>query len=254
MFRVRSLALVLLLLGPAPLSAGPLRGVVFVAGGVGGLDPLQVWAPLAFSWAEVPHEVRVFEWTHGICRPIKDLRDRAHLLAQAKLLADAVTAVKTQAPERPVYLVGHSAGAGLVLAAAEQLPPGSIERIVLLSAAVSPTYDLRPALRSTRGEIVSFHSSHDRLLLDWGTSLFGTVDRLYGPAAGLKGFVRPEQLDEEGRRLYARLVEVPWAWKRLLEWHGGWHHSTTMPAFLAVQVAPRLKPNLPGLENGPQMR
>src|SRR5438874_3847 len=80
------------------------------------------------------------------------------------------------------------AGAGLGLAAAAQLPAGTVERVVLLSAAVAPTYDLRPALTATRGEIVSFHSSLDRVLLDWGTSQFGTVDRVYGPAAGLSGF------------------------------------------------------------------
>jgi pimeloyl-ACP methyl ester carboxylesterase len=250
-------ALILLMLpvgAPAAVPGGARPGVVFVAGGIGGMDPLQVWAPLAFDWAGVPHEVCVFEWTHGVGRPFLDLCDHDDLLAQARKLADAVARVKAQAPDRPVYLVGHSAGAGLCLAAAELLPPGHVERVVLLSAAVSAEYDLRPALRRTTREIVSFHSTFDRVNLHLGTTLFGTVDRVFGAAAGLDGFRPPEGIDEEGRCLYGRLVQVGWGPECLLEGHGGWHHSTTMPGFLALQVAPWLMPPLPRLETAAPRR
>jgi pimeloyl-ACP methyl ester carboxylesterase len=213
-----------------------------VAGGISGLDPIQWWAPEALAWAEVRHEVRVFEWTHGKGRPFRDLRDREHLLTQAARLAEEVRAVLAREPVRPVYLVGHSAGAALVLAAAERLPAGSVERVVLLSAAVSPDYDLRPALRAARREVVSFHSTLDRVFLDWGTRLFGTADRVYGPSAGLDGFRVPAGLGEPDRALYARLVQVPWRPQRLLGLHGGLHHSTTSPGFLAVQLGPWLRP------------
>jgi pimeloyl-ACP methyl ester carboxylesterase len=250
MFRTRQTAGILLLTLGALLGRpgagraeppGP-RGVVFVAGGIGGLDPLQAWAPLALPWAGVPHEVRVFEWTHGKGRPLRDLQDTPHLLGRARQLAGLVLEVRAREPDRPVYLVGHSAGAGLVLAAAGQLPPASLERVILLSAAVSPGFDLRPALRATRREVVSFNSVLDRFFLDWGTRRFGTVDRVYGPSAGLDGFRTPAGLDGEGRRLYRRLVQVPWKFEMLREGRGGLHHSTTMPVFLACQLAPWLKP------------
>jgi pimeloyl-ACP methyl ester carboxylesterase len=141
-----------------------------------------------------------------------------------------------------VFLVGHSAGGALVLAAAERLPPGTLERVVLLSAAVSPVYDLRPALRATRCQIVSFHSWLDCLWLDLGTSRFGTVDRVYGPSAGNTGFVVPAGLDAEGEALYGRLVQLGWKPDMLLCSRGGLHHSTIMPVFLARHVAPLLKP------------
>jgi pimeloyl-ACP methyl ester carboxylesterase len=215
------------------------RAVVFVVGGIGGLDPLQLWAPLTLPHAGVSHEIRVFEWTHGKFRFLRDLQDARHLQTEADRLADKVS--EALARGRPVYLLGHSAGAGLVLAAAGRLPPGSLERVVVLSGAVSPTYDLRPALRAARGGVVSFHSTCDRFALGWGTSQFGTVDRAYGPAAGRDGFREPADLDEEGKALYARLVQRPWRWGMLLEGCSGSHHGPTMPLFLARHVAPWLR-------------
>jgi pimeloyl-ACP methyl ester carboxylesterase len=214
-----------------------------VVGGIGGLDPVQVSAPLTLPLAGVPHEVRVFEWTHGKGRLLRDLQDTRYLLAQGGRLADEVRALKEESPERPVYLMGHSAGAAVVLAAAERLPPETLERILLLSAAVSPGFDLTAALRATRQEIVAFHSTCDRLTLGLGTSLFGTADRVYGPSAGLDGFELPDGLDDEDRHLYGRLVQVPWRIDRFYECCGcGPHHGTCMPLFLARRVAPWLMP------------
>jgi pimeloyl-ACP methyl ester carboxylesterase len=231
-----------LALGAAgPPCAGPC-GVVFVVGGVGGLDSLGLSARWALPAAGVPHEVRELDWTHGKLRLLRDLQDTRHLLLKADELADQVRAYKAEYPERPVYLVGHSAGAGLILATAERLPPAAVERLVLLSPAVSPAYDLRPALRATRGEIVSFCSGWDWVFLDWGTSLFGTVDRVYSPSAGHGGFVKPDDLDEEGRELYRRLVQVPWRWECLFDGRGGGHTSTSMPLFVYKHVAPWLRP------------
>src|SRR5262249_27658437 len=153
--------------------------------GVGGIDPLGTAAKWALRQSGVPHEVRDFVWTHGTGSLLKDLQDTQHLMCKADDLAIEVRKIKAEEPWRPVYLIGHSGGAGLVLATAERLPPDTLERVILLSAAVSPSYDLRPALLATKREIVSFHSHLDRFWLDWGTSQFGTIDRVYGPSAGL---------------------------------------------------------------------
>jgi pimeloyl-ACP methyl ester carboxylesterase len=223
---------------PAPHSAG----VVFIVGGIGGLDPLVLSARLALPAAGVPHEVREFDWTHGKCRFLRDLQDTRYLLQRAEELAAQIRTLKADDPNRPVYLVGHSAGAALVLAAAEHLPPASVERIVLLAPAVSPTFDLRPALRATRGEIVAFTSTFDRFVLDWGTSVFGTVDRVYSPSAGLLGFREPDALDEQERAEYRRLVQAPWRWECLFEGRGWGHHGTTTPLFVYKRLAPWLTP------------
>lgn len=223
--------------------SGPTRpGVVFVIGGVGGIDLLGWSACQALPRAGVLHEVRNVVWTHGRGRILKDLQDREHLLAMAGWLAGEVRRLQAAEPGRPVYFLARSGGAGVALAAAETLPPDTLERIVLLSAAMSPAHDLRPALRATRGGIVSCYSPHDRLILGWGTSRFGTADRVYGPAAGLCGFVPPTDLDADGRRLYARLVQVPWQPWMLRYGFGGAHVGDSLPAFVGHVITPWLAP------------
>jgi hypothetical protein len=217
-------------------------GVVIVVCGIGGIDFVGISSQWALPRAGVRHEIREFRWTHGKGRLLRDLQDTQHCLRKANELAAEVHRIKAQDPERPVYLVGKSGGTGLVLAAAEQLPPQTLERIILLAAAVAPTYDLRPALRATKHEIVSFYSPYDQLVLNWGTRQFGTIDRYYGASAGLHGFMILPDLSASDYALYDRLVQVKWNPAMILEGHLGIHIGTSMPAFVAKEVAPWLKP------------
>jgi pimeloyl-ACP methyl ester carboxylesterase len=221
-------------------------GVVFLVSGIGGLSPLAPAAKVALPLAGVEHELREFQWQHGKGRYLRDLQDSEYIMEKATELASEARRVHESEPNRRVYLVGHSAGTAVVIHAVEMLPPGSVERVILLSSALSPNYDLTSALRATHGEIVSFYSQLDRMVLDWGTRQFGTADRFYVPAAGLSGFAIPANLDADGKIAYERLVQVPWTVDKALDFQGGWHHSTTMPWFLARQVAVWLKdPALP---------
>ncbi len=213
------------------------QGVIFTVGGVGGFDLLGQSAQWAFPRAGLPHEVRDFVWTHGWGQVFKDLQDHRHLTRKATELADQIKRLKEADAHRPVYLVGKSGGSALVLVAAEQLPTDTLERIVLLSAAVSPDYDLTPCLRASKRGIVSFHSRHDRFILGWGTKEFGTADRVYGPAAGLCGFQVPAGLDPEDRALYDRLVQVAWNPAMVRSGHVGTHLGTSLPGFLRKEVA-----------------
>lgn len=218
------------------------RGVVFVVGGVGGWDILGPASQWELPRVGIHHEIRDFVWTHGFGQPFKDLQDQDHLLRKAEMLAEEIRKVKKRDPQCPVYLIGKSGGAGLVLAAAERLQPDTLERIILLSAAVSPNYDLRPALRATWGEIVSYFSDNDQFVLGWGTTHFGTIDRVYGPSAGLHGFVQPAKVTPEDRLLYRRLIQIPWTSAMILEGHFGAHTGTSLPSFVGYEIAPWLRP------------
>jgi hypothetical protein len=227
---------------PRTVQSAGKRGLVIIVGGIGGTDIAGFAAQWSLPRVGIQAEIREFRWQHGRGHYLRDLQDMRNALQKAADLAREIYRIKAGDPERPIYLVGKSGGSGLVLAAAEQLPPGTLERIILLSAAVAPSYDLRPALRATKHELVSFYSPFDLFILGWGTNHFGTIDRVYGPSAGLRGFVVPKSLSAEDRQLYDRLVQLPWNPSMILEGHAGGHLGTSMPAFIAKEVAPWLKP------------
>lgn len=216
-------------------------GTVFVVGGVGGWDPMGKSARLVFPAAGVQHRVYDFIWTHGIGRSLSDLTDTTHLAKKAEELAALILACKQAAPDRPVYLVAKSGGTGLALLATERLPANTLERTILVSAAIKPDYDLRPALRATRRELVSFYSNRDRLVLGWGTRTFGTVDRAYCAGAGKVGFQYPADIDDEGKALYQRIVQVHWRPSMLLQGYLGGHSRTSYPLFVRAHIAPWLR-------------
>jgi pimeloyl-ACP methyl ester carboxylesterase len=225
----------------SPANPSATGGVVFVVAGIGGIELLYDNARSVLPRSGTSYDLREFSWQHGKGRLLRDLQDTKHIDQKAVELAEQIRQAKQHDPDRPVYLIGHSAGAGLVLEAARQLPPLTVERIILLSAAVSPTYDLRPALHATRREIISYYSSNDTLVLGLGTMGFGTVDRVHCPAAGMSGFEVPENPSKEDQRLYDRLVQVPWKPEMLLQFDSGGHNSTVTPTFLSRHVVPWLK-------------
>jgi hypothetical protein len=225
---------------PPPRAQPYPPGIIFIVGGIGGIDITGTLAQMSLPRAGVPHEIRDFIWTHGVGHFLKDLQDTRHVLKKAVELAELIRRARAENPDRPIFIIAKSGGAGLALAAAETLPPGTLERIILLSAAVSPTYDLRGALRATHGEIISFYSRNDQLILNWGTRNFGTIDRIYGPSAGLQGFVVPSDFSAEDRALYERLIQVPWSARNIWQGHTGGHSGNSSPAFLANEVAPWL--------------
>jgi pimeloyl-ACP methyl ester carboxylesterase len=216
--------------------------LVIVVGGIGGIDLVGPALRLSSPHVGLHHEVRNFIWTHGVGQFFKDLQDAPHTIRKAEELAHEIRRAREADPDRPIYLVGKSGGAGLSLMAAEQLPPETLERIILLNAAVTPSYDLRSALRAVKGELVSFYSPADWLILGWGTWQFGTIDRVHGPSAGLCGFVKPAGLSPEDQALYSRVVQVAWSPAMICEGYTGGHFGTCLPGFVGKEVAPWLKP------------
>ena len=123
-----------------PQSPSTPPGIVFQVGGVGGIGLMGLTTRWSLPRAGLPHEIREFTWTHGKGHVLLDLQDTRHCMAKAQELAEEIRKVKADQPDRPVYVLAHSGGG--VVTAAELLPGTTIERIVLLSAAVS-NYDLR---------------------------------------------------------------------------------------------------------------
>src|SRR5205807_9465519 len=153
------------------------QGIVYAVDGAGDFEATSASLRQAVADAGLPLCVETFDWSHGFGRVLADHLDYEYALWQGRRLACLIAARRQAYPQWPIYVVGHSAGSAVALAAADALPPGSIDRLLLLAPAVSACYDLRPALRSTRAGVDVFFSRRDRLFLGLGTALFGTADR-----------------------------------------------------------------------------
>jgi pimeloyl-ACP methyl ester carboxylesterase len=185
----------------------------------------------------IPLHVERVRWSHGRGRILADQVDACNVEVEGRRLAASVAAWRASCPSWPVYLVGHSAGCAVVLSAAEALPPGSVERVVLLAPAVSADYDLRPTLACARRGVDVFTSCKDWWALGVGTRLLGTTDRRWAPAAGRVGF-RPVLGCPTDAELYRKLHEHPW--DPAVAWSGnrGGHYGTYTTAYLDAYVLP----------------
>jgi pimeloyl-ACP methyl ester carboxylesterase len=213
--------------------------VVIVANGSGDFRTVTRGLIQAVTETAAPLQIETYVWSHGYGRYILDHVDHTNHLNHAHPLAVQVAAYRQACPNRRIYLVGHSAGCAVVLAAAEMLPPDSVDRIILLSPSVCETYDLRPALRTARCSIDVFHSSEDRVILGVAMRFVGTADHGCHTAAGRYGF-RPIIACPADAALYSKLRQHPW--DPVLEWtgHTGGHYGNNEAAFLRTYVLPLL--------------
>jgi pimeloyl-ACP methyl ester carboxylesterase len=214
--------------------------VVFVANGSGGLHTVDPALRRALADAHAPLQVECVDWSHGTCMFLLDHLNRHNHHSSARTLAAQVTACRERSPGSKIYLVGHSTGCAVVLAAASSLPPGSVDRIVLLSPSVSAGYDLRPALACACEGIDVFLSRRDYWFLGVGMRLIGTADGHLGSAgAGRRGFHPPLSTAADAE-VYSRLRQYSWdpSWK----WtgHTGGHYGNNHTEFLRAYVVPLL--------------
>lgn len=203
-------------------------------------------------------------------RNLSDLPNNRRLCEQfARRIGDYLR----EYPGRPVDIIGYSGGGALAVMTAEALPPGvTLDRIILLGAALSPDYDLSTALSRCRRGIVNFYSSADCLVLGAGTKLYGTIDRRKTPAAGHVGFRVPQEARDirgagppgeprpaadtrPGRPRgdastrpggpqggpYAKLTQIAWTPSMWRLGHDGGHFGWVARQWTAEVVAPWLK-------------
>jgi pimeloyl-ACP methyl ester carboxylesterase len=225
-----------------PPSAPDPRGVVFVANGSGDFRTVSSNLGRVMAETSTPLQIETVPWSHGFCRYATDHLDHANHVHQGSRLAAEVTAYRQAYPGRKVYLIGHSAGCAVVLAAAERLPADSVDHLILLAPSVCVTYDLRPALRIVRCGIDVFHSDKDSVILGLGTRIVGTADHGCRTAAGQYGF-GPVCTCPADAALYSKLRQHPW--DPVVAWSGhcGGHYGSNQVGFLRAYVLPLLVAN-----------
>jgi pimeloyl-ACP methyl ester carboxylesterase len=231
------------------------RGLVIVLPGIEGRSAYNVNLARGLDEGGVASAIEIFDWNTPLPGgALINLTDLERNRRQASRLAEKIIAYQEAYPGRAVHLVGHSGGGGLAVLTLETLPEErSITAAVLLAASISPTYDLSDALRRTRYGMFNYYSQRDVGFLKLGTSLFGNIDRGYGPAAGAVGFRQPSDLNDDGRHQYRRLHQIPWTRKMSSSGHSGSHVGWTNPRFVRKYLAPLINEQQmsPGRAMGP---
>jgi hypothetical protein len=225
-----------------PPQAMPSHARVLVIGGVGSLDWCGIALRRLVRTRKLPYTVDVVPWGLGFGRWYADLTDVANRDAKARLIADKIQLAKAHESTVPVFVVAKSGGSGVAIKALELLDENSIERVVLLAPAVSPTYDLTAALRAVRREIVVFWSPLDLVFLGAGTRVLGTIDRVKTKSAGLVGFRLPSERASEPMPTggYAKLRQIRWNFRMAASGNFGGHMGPDSPLFLGRYVLPLL--------------
>jgi pimeloyl-ACP methyl ester carboxylesterase len=231
------------LIQPRTLDAALLdQGMTFVLPGIESESIFTYGMCDGLQDGGVEGAIRVFNW--GLPFPggyLANLTrvDRNH--RRGLDLAQEIVRYQDAYPGRPVHLVAQSGGAGVAVFAAEHLPEGrTIDGIVLLGGALSPTYNLSKALTKSRKGVLNSYSPRDYVILNWGTSVFGTTDRQFVPACGCVGFSEPAELTAEEQLLYReKLAQLAWRQEMADTCHNwGGHISSGGEAYLARYIAP----------------
>ncbi|MCD4824285.1 MAG: DUF726 domain-containing protein [Phycisphaerae bacterium] len=179
------------------------KGIVVILPGIEGESGANRDIRKGLSDAEIPYALLIYRWGALVPGPAGMLINQTNVSRNRKVgqeLAEQIAQYQRNHPNRPVFLVGHSAGGGIAVFTLEALGKINgakpIEGAFLLSASISASYPLDGALRMVRRGIVNTYNPTDKLLKD-GTGMFGNVDGGRGDSAGRTGF----------KRSYARVYE-----------------------------------------------
>jgi pimeloyl-ACP methyl ester carboxylesterase len=220
------------------------NGLVLVLPGIEGQSIWNRDVVLGLDAGGVRSAIEVYDWTTGLSAAgaVIHLADLDRNTQQAQLLARYVCDYRERYPQRPVTLIGHSGGGGIIVLALEALDECRVDMAMLLAPAMTRTYDLSTALQRVRGQVYNFYSERDVGLLKVGTSLLGSIDRGFGAAAGAKGFVIPEEASADERRLYAdKLRQIGWSSRLKRYGADGGHFGWTSQRFARTYLAPMIR-------------
>jgi pimeloyl-ACP methyl ester carboxylesterase len=220
-----------------PVVAPQRPDTVIIVPGIGG-DGGQggVYAQIVHGLKDAgsPDCLRIFNWgCSWALFPVTLSSGSLHHDAEFKLAAQIIQWRKDH-PGSRIALIGHSAGAGVVVGALARLDDSTIVGpVILLAPALSPDFDLRPALAHA-SIIHVFFSPDDWFWQGIGSFIFGGYDGVHRDGAGRKGFTLTQLTPQQK----TKVVQHPWQaqWKSLGE--DGGHFDWMSEKFVQKVIAP----------------
>jgi len=227
--------------GVVPETDGSDRPVVVVLDGVGRFQFAPYMIRRVCREASLDYAVIRFDWQFGAVGEIwSDLMWLRRNRVQAVRFARLLRRLRREQPKRPIHVFAFSGGNGVAVFGCEYLHGlDVVDTLIMAQPALSPGYDLSRALGAARRGYVLI-SERDLLILGLGTRLFGTMDRVYRPSAGLQGFVRPSGLPAEARAAYDRCRVFRWRPTWVRADHNGGHTGSISETFLRRFLGPML--------------
>jgi hypothetical protein len=208
------------------------RGIVFVLDGSGRLQLMAKDLRCVVEEAGLSLAVEEFNWSYGNYRVLSDLRIHSNHCASGQALAGRILCYRAARPGDCVFVVTHSAGAAVAIAAAACLPPGSVDRFILLAPAVSPDCDVQPAVVASRQGVDVFCSHKD--IISIALAITGCADGKHVFSAGRNGFAHTEC------DACSRLRHHFYTAEMASTGHHGGHYGWTKIGFLREYVVPLL--------------
>ncbi|MCE5327000.1 MAG: alpha/beta hydrolase [Planctomycetaceae bacterium] len=219
------------------------NGLVLILPGIEGESGLNHDIRNGLVAGGVDCAVSIRSWGRILPPPFGALASQVDVIGNRLVsmsIAKDIAAYQDSHPGRPVYVVGHSGGGGIAVFVAENMPEGhKVDGLILLSASISSAYDVTKALEHTHRGILNFYNKDDGMLLGVGTTLFGNVDGIRGPSAGLLSFDLPGEKASAGKReAYKRLFQIQLTQE--MSQGGSSHTLVTEPGFVSMYIAPWL--------------
>jgi hypothetical protein len=223
---------------PPPATAARKPVAVFAADGAGNFRVASLMLQQVVDEDELPIEVHSFEWSHGYWRVLSDQMAFSYARDKGKLLADEIATYHAAYPKARIYLYAHSAGCAVATTALEALPPGAVERAILLAPALSAVYDVVPSLERVNKGLHVYYSRQDWCFLGVCTYMLGTADRRFSCCSGRVGFkADPAHLDPA---LASKLFQHSWQPEDRALGNNGGHYGGYQPAYLRAHIIPLL--------------
>jgi pimeloyl-ACP methyl ester carboxylesterase len=207
---------------------------VVVVPGLGGDGGVYAQVVYALRDAGSRDCLKIFDWGYGWGLFFVTISsDGLHRDTEQRLV-EAVAQWRAEHPGSRIVLIGHSAGAGVILGTLARLGGDTtVGQIILLAPAVSPEYDLRPALKHA-SVIHVFYCRDDIFWEGIGPTIFGGYDGVHGSGAGRLGFSLVHLTEAEKQKVVQHPYQAAW---KSLDYDGGHFNSLSAP-FIAKVIKP----------------
>lgn len=215
------------------------QGLVMILPGIEGPSVLNASIRQGLMDGGLPYALEIYNW-HGPRTGFAFTYAWSETACRkrAAAVASRVQEYRAVYPGRPVFIVGHSAGGGIAIFAAEEIPEEDpIDGVIAIAPSLGPDYDLTKALTGAGGHVASCSSDKDMFLR--GLITVGrNIDGDWGVTAGQQGFEVPIAATTECREAYSDLVQIRWTPDMAEEGNTGGHFGWTSPAWVAAHLVP----------------